>query len=191
MKRIALSLMTIAAVAVMATSATSAYFSDSKVVANNTFSTGTVKIGAIWNMPIAISGLYPTAVKTSEIIAVQYDGTVEGDLYYGFKHESGASVLGDVLYFKVERVDANGNHLGWINANWVQADFPYTNWTKLASGLNKGEWAYYKVHVTMDANASNTYNVIGGLTAKAGFVFYAVQENGSIPTQSPVNFTQS
>ena len=180
MKRIALSLMTIATVAIMATGATSAYFTDSKVVSWNTFTTGTVKIGSTYQMPITVAGLYPGAVKTSDIFAVNYDGTIKGDLYYGFKNVPGYANLEPVVDFRIERVNADGSHVEWVYSGWVHAAYPFTNWTKIASGLSHGEWAYYKVQVKMDASAGNEYQ---GATAYNDIVLYAVQEGGSTSGQ--------
>lgn len=185
MKRIAMSLMTIATIAVLAVGATGAYFSDSRVVGPNTFTTGTVKIGSTYQMPITVSGLYPGAVKTSDIFAVNYDGTIKGDLYFGFKNIPGYANLEPVLQFQVERVNADGSHVEWIYTNWVNAPYPFTNWTKLASGLNQGEWAYYKAHVKMSTNAGNEYQ---GATAYNNVVLYAVQEGGPYPAGAPETY---
>jgi predicted ribosomally synthesized peptide with SipW-like signal peptide len=182
MKKIAMSLATIAMVATMSIGATGAYFSDTKIVSGNTFSTGTVKLGGTYNAPIHVSGLYPGAVKTTDAFGVQYTGTLKGDLYFGFKTQSGGAVMGDELDYRVYKVDANGNYTGWVNENWQHADYPYTNWSKIAAGLSQNEWASYKVEVRMDADAANT---LQGSTAYNKFVFYAVQEGG-FPVGQPI-----
>ncbi len=77
MKRIALSLMTIAAVAIMATGATSAYFSDTAAIKGNTFSTGTLELRV--NRQPTVAGAVFTAVapgdmKTSPVYNIQNYG---------------------------------------------------------------------------------------------------------------------
>jgi len=181
MKRIALSLMTIAVVATMAASATNAYFSDTKIVANNTFSTGTVTLGEVYNMPINISGLYPGAEKSSDLVAVNYTGSLKGDLYFGFKEVPGHANFTNYIKFQVEVLDSNGNHVDWVYPTWQEALYPYTDWTKAASGLNQNDWARYKVYVQM---GTDTPNSLQGKTAYADIVFYAIQE-GATPTGDP------
>jgi len=188
MKKIALSLATIAAMLTMTVAATGAYFSDSKVVSGNTFTTGTVRIDQSLQAPITITGLYPGADKTSDIFPVTYNGNINGDLYFGFKHVSGGAVLGDVLYFQVEKINPDGSSAGYVYTNWVQADYPYGNWTKVASGLTQGQTAYYKIHVMM-ADTGVAQNNLQGQTALADIVLYAVQQGGNAPTTAPINFT--
>lgn len=189
MKRILLSLCTIAAVAVMATGATSAYFSDSKVIENNRISTGTVTLSDAYVAPLSITGLYPGATGSSNT-SIKYTGTINGDLYFGFQHASGGAVLGDELSFAIARVDGNTGAETFITG-WVRADVPYSSWTKIASNLNQNETAYYKVYVQMDSDATNTGangQSLQGQTALFDTIFYAVQAGGEAPQTAPINF---
>lgn len=186
MKNIALSLAAIATVLTMSVAATGAYFSDSKVVEGSTFATGTVSLNQAWLKPINVAGLYPGAEKT-DTFHVQYTGSVKGDLYFGFQHKSGGDVLGNDLTFAIEKTQADGTSLGYITG-WVTADYPYGQWISLASGLNQNELAYYKVHIKMK-DTDSAQNSEQGKTALANIVLYAVQQGGSKPNQTPINFT--
>jgi hypothetical protein len=186
MKKIALSLATIAAMLTMTVAATGAYFSDARLVSGNTFSTGTVTLNKSWLAPIAITGLYPGAEKTATF-NVQYTGSVKGDLYFGFQHASGGAVLGQDLSFAVEQTDGNGHSLGYVTG-WVTADFPYQNWIKIASGLNQNDPVYYTVHVKM-TDTGVAQNTEQGQTALADIVLYAVQQGVPAPTTWPMYFT--
>jgi predicted ribosomally synthesized peptide with SipW-like signal peptide len=177
MKRIALSLATIAAVITMTVAATGAYFSDTQSV-NGTFATGTVSLDDSWLTPISITGLYPGAESTANF-NVNYIGSVKGDIYFSFQHASGGAVLGDELSFRVEKTDGNGTSLGYVTG-WLTADQPYTQWIKLASGVSQNTPAYYTVHVYMRETGLNTE--LQGLTAKADIVIYAVQQGGLTPS---------
>jgi predicted ribosomally synthesized peptide with SipW-like signal peptide len=187
MKKIAISLSMIAFVAMMAVGATGAYFSDSKIVGNNTFATGTVDINNAWQAPITIAGLYPGAVKTADF-SVKYDGSIKGDLYFGFKVVPGHVVLGSELQFQIEKINASdGLSAGFVYGDWVSADFPYGSWTKIASGLNKDQSVYYKVHVKM-IERGVSQDGFQGMTAYNDIVLYAVQENGPSPATPPATF---
>jgi predicted ribosomally synthesized peptide with SipW-like signal peptide len=179
MKKILLSLLTIALVSVVAVGATRAYFADDEIVPGNTFSTGTVRIGETWQMPLTFSGLYPAAEQTSPIFAVKYIGSVKGDLYYGLKFTPNHDDLSGVLYIQIERVTSAGDHIDWIYGGWTSVTQPFNNWTKVASGLNQNEWAYYKLSVRMDQNAGNEYQ---DKTAVNDVVLYAVQQGGPTPS---------
>lgn len=185
MRKILMSLVMIILVATVATGATQAYFTDDEIVSGNTFSTGTVSIGETWHMPLTFSGLYPAAEQTSPIFAVKYTGSVKGDLYYGLKFTPGHDDLSDVLYIQIERVTSAGDHIAWIYGGWTSVTQPFQNWTKVASGLNQNEWAYYKLSVRMGQDAGDEYQ---NKTAVNDVVLYAVQQGGSGPSVPPLNY---
>ena len=185
MKKILLSVLTIALVATVAVGATRAFFFDDEISSGNTFTTGTVAIGETWQMPLTFSGLYPGAEQTSPMFAVKYTGSVKGDLYYGLRFTPGYANLENVLSIQIERVTSAGDHISWIYGGWTPVAWPFSNWTKTASGLNENEWAYYKLSVRMDPNAGNEFQ---GKTAVNDIVLYAVQEGGSAPSVIPYGY---
>lgn len=186
MKRIALSLLTIAAVLTMSVAATGAYFSDSQQITGNTFSTGTVELNKSWLKPITVAGLYPGSEQT-DTFYVQYKGSVKGDLYFGFKQQSGGDVLGQDLQFKVEKTNADGSSPVDLTG-WLVADYPYQHWINITpNGISQDEAAYYKVHVWMNETGL-AQNLEQGKKALANIILYAVQQGGSAPTIIPNSF---
>lgn len=94
MKKIALSLMTIAVVVTFAVGATSAYYTDNEVISGNTFSTGTVDIGSLANTHIVVTNLAPGAWRSYDV-NVPYVGSLNADLYAGAR---GCSYPNDSTY---------------------------------------------------------------------------------------------
>lgn len=178
MKRIALSLMTIATVALLSVSATSAYFSDTKAVAGNTFATGTVKLGSVYNMPVKVTNLIPGIAQTTTV-GFQYAGSTKADVYLGNRGNAATPAyrLADVLYVKIVDHANSSNVLyeGWANGL-------ASAWRKVATNISAG-WQYYDVTFTLSSSAGNDYQ--NKVNKNTEFLFYAVQTGGSIPTTVP------
>jgi predicted ribosomally synthesized peptide with SipW-like signal peptide len=176
MKRIALSLMTIAAVVVVAVGATSAYFSDGKVIDGNTFATGTVTLGNVSGMPVTVSGLTPgkTITKT---IGFRYNGSVNADIYLGNRGEvPPPNYLADKLVVTI--IDqSNGSWLFNDTANKLAGD-----WLKMVSNGSAG-WRYYEVRFKLDELAGNEYQNVTNTDTE--FLLYAVQAEGPKPDIKP------
>lgn len=181
MKRIALSLMTIAAVVVVAVGATSAYFSDSKVVSGNTFSTGEVMLGSVSGMPVTVTGLTP-GKSITKTVGFQYTGSIPADVYIGnrgnpAKASDPEAYLADVLKVKIAKY--NEPEVVYFN-NY--AKYLASDWKKIAMNMSAG-WAWYDVTFTLDASAGNEYKNVQNTGTE--FLLYAVQPEGGAPTTVP------
>jgi predicted ribosomally synthesized peptide with SipW-like signal peptide len=170
MKRIALSLMTIAAVVVVAVGATSAYYSDSKVIKGNTFSTGSVMLGSVSGMPVTVTGLTPGKSITKPV-GFQYTGSMKADIYIGNRGNQAPEFtdddyLADVLRVKiVDTADSSVKFNGYAKGL-------AESWRGIASDMSAG-WKWYDVTFTLDADAGNEFQNNQNLGTE--FLLYAVQ----------------
>jgi predicted ribosomally synthesized peptide with SipW-like signal peptide len=116
MKRIALSLMTIAAVAVMATSATGAYFSDSADVSDNTFTAGTLDLkvnGADSASQVyKFNNLKPGAWDLTGQAILKNTGSVEGHAWLEIVNVRNTGELGSLVKASFQENDQDWTRFG-------------------------------------------------------------------------------
>jgi predicted ribosomally synthesized peptide with SipW-like signal peptide len=178
MKRIMLSLLTIAAVAVMATGATSAYFSDSEVVAGNTFSTGTVSFGELGGMKINLSGMVPGVAQT-KVVGFEYTGSTNADVWVGAR---GTSEPGQPQFFAdVVDVTIADYNTGQVYYSGLVAGLG-NDWNWVASNTGAG-MKYYNATFTMHTDAGDKYQ--NQTNWDTEFLLYAVQTGAPKPASVP------
>jgi predicted ribosomally synthesized peptide with SipW-like signal peptide len=148
MRKIALSMAIIAAVCLLAVGATSAYFSSTATVTNNTFSTGTLQIrtnGMVTRPGETFSPMAPDQVGTAQFDVNNFgspwfagpSNLTAKKLLLSVNNATGDSGLWNSLYIKVE---VNRGWPNWQQAYWgpisglSNADLLHPNWTELAPG---------------------------------------------------------
>lgn len=176
MKKIALSLMTIATVMVVAVGATSAYFSDARIIGNNTFSTGTVTLGNVNDMSVQVNGLIPGQTQTRNV-GFAYTGSTGADIYIGNRGAAGGPnfYLANKLYVQI--FDKDGNEVFYGTADKLA-----TNWTRLVNNGGNG-WYSFEVRFTLSTDVGNSFQNQSNVITE--FLLYAVQNDGPIPTIRP------
>lgn len=176
MKRIAMSLVTIAAVACLVVGATGAWFTDQATVTGNTFSTGVLDIdasGSAWNNVTIAGNMKPgdTINKTFTVInknQANFGGnsTLSGKLSISTPYASGSGDLYNYMKAKVTRMQ------------WGQV-VVFDGWLRDINGvdgqaiLQPGWSQEYKVELTLPADAGNGYE---GLTSTFNFVVDATTQ---------------
>jgi len=148
MLRIAKSLLTIVAVATIATSATGAYFTSSDLVAGNTFSTGTlhVKINEGVNKPMHAVNMKPGDEITGWFDAYN-DGTLEAEYYFYISGVTGNATIRDNLMIELRDGGYTGAGDGPIIYTGRLID--------LAGTANMMKVSNYNVHAGSTAGGDN------------------------------------
>jgi predicted ribosomally synthesized peptide with SipW-like signal peptide len=153
MKRIAMSLVTIAAVACLVVGATGAYFSSTATVTNNTFSTGTLEIRV--NSQPTITGATFSPMAPGQKGGSNFDINNYGapwfagpsnlkakTLLLSVMNATGDSSLWSNLYIRVQVTRTSG--ATWQNVYWgpisslSNADLLHPYWTELIPGSSEG-----------------------------------------------------
>jgi predicted ribosomally synthesized peptide with SipW-like signal peptide len=152
MKRIAMSLVTIAAVACLVVGATGAYFSSTATVTNNTFSTGTLEIRV--NSQPTITGATFSPMAPGQKGGSHFDINNYGPPWFpagpsnltaktlllSVMNATGDSTLWSNLYI---RVQVNRGWPSWQNvysgpiSGLSNADLLHPNWTELIPGSSE------------------------------------------------------
>jgi predicted ribosomally synthesized peptide with SipW-like signal peptide len=181
--RIFLSVFTIVMVVSGIAAASYAYFTDGKVLGNNTFSTGTVTIGDFNVSGLSVTGLVPGVPKVIENIGVNYIGTINADIYIGARGTSqpgDTKYIADKLYLRIyKQGTSNLVWEGWTNAL-------STNWIQVADNV-PGGWQAYDLQFTLDPSIDNTHQGVSNTDTE--LLFYAVQDGGPVPTGYPYTKT--
>jgi predicted ribosomally synthesized peptide with SipW-like signal peptide len=154
MKKILMSLLTVALVSSIAIGATQAYFSDTEIISGNTFASGSVTIGETRGLPFSFTNLIPT-IEQSKNADVQYVGTTPADIYVGIAHQSGFAFFdptGPTSYIQVAIKD---RQTGDLIRSWTDAEHYFANWTKIATNVSPNQWKYYEILVRLKSNAGN------------------------------------
>jgi predicted ribosomally synthesized peptide with SipW-like signal peptide len=178
MKKITLSLLTIAAVVVMVVGVSQAYFTDGKVIDGNTYATGEVTLGDVSPMKLTVLGLTPgkTITKTMNF---QYVGSERADVYLGNRHENPGGVNNSDTELRKLRVkiwNSEGTHFD---------DYAYKlaeSWYPIANNMKDGT-KYYTIEFTLDADAGNEYQ--GVHNNGTVILLYAIQAGAPGPTSIP------
>jgi predicted ribosomally synthesized peptide with SipW-like signal peptide len=183
MKRIAMSLMTIAAIAVMAIGATGAYFTDQKVVAGNTFTAGRVQIqiNGAGAAPQTFTNMAP-GVWTAPVEYQIYNLSTSLPVKYYFEDRAvSESVAGyyDKINVIVRHTNAGTpNPAGWpivYNGTLRNLAVNSTGTPGIISPtLGTNITHVFYMQFELDPSAGNVYQ---GATATADFVFNATQDN--------------
>lgn len=177
MKRIALSLATIAAVVTLSVASTGAYFSDTKVAYNNTFATGTVTLADVSGASLTVTNLVPGIPQTFDR-SIGYVGSANADLYMGNRGYSAPAdnnYIADKLWVTIYDKDGWAvKYNGWANGL-------ATSWTQIASNVTQNTTKDYRMVFTLDNSFTNqTVN-----NTDTQILFYAVQTNGPVPATPP------
>jgi predicted ribosomally synthesized peptide with SipW-like signal peptide len=204
-KKIILSLAMISLAIAGVTSATIAYFSDTARVSNNVFAMGTVTLGGTQNMPFELSNLAPGEISVTDVMRIQYTGSLPADLYFGLKHQSGHD-LKEILQYRIERMEwVSGT--GWEHDAWIggpgwknpgDSEGPFAKWIKIQTNLTENQWGNFKLHIKVRAgeevdfpHSSGSYSVSDwnwyqGKSATNQVILYAVQTgSGYVPATPP------
>lgn len=206
MKKIILSLSIIGIVSALAIGGTMAYFTTAKKVSGNVFAMGTVSLGETQNMPFTLNNLAPGGEAETDILRVQYTGTLPADLYFGVKAQYGAD-LKDILQYRIEKMKWESG-TGWVTDGWVGGsgwkdvggtEGPFAKWIKVKSNLAQNDWGNFKLYLKVKAGDEATFpltltggdtvpnwNWYQGKSATNQIILYAVQAgSGYIPTTPP------
>jgi predicted ribosomally synthesized peptide with SipW-like signal peptide len=178
-KRIILSVIMITVAVSAVAAATSAYFSDGKVLSANTFATGTVKIGELNVTSLNVTGLTPGVPVLVPNIGVNYTGTINADLFVGARGTSqpqDSTFLANILYLRIFQQ-------GTQNVVWegLVSDLS-TGWRALANNISAG-WQAYDLQFTLDQNVGNSKQNITNIDTE--ILIYAVQHGGTVPSTVP------
>ncbi|MCX6728647.1 MAG: TasA family protein [Candidatus Saccharibacteria bacterium] len=176
MKRIALSLMTIAVVLTMSIAATGAYFSDTAVVRGNTFSTGSVKIGNVSGNSISVTNLVPGDWTGYYPFNVPYIGSINADIYTGVTGANPGTPSNE--FADKLTVDIYSYDTGTAVWSGLAKDLS-GNWLKVASNVAPNATKHYGIRFMLDPNVDDTYQNINNIDTT--FLIYAVQANGPAP----------
>jgi|GEM_PF-2574864 hypothetical protein len=179
MKKIALSLATIAAAVTLAASATGAYFSSSWVSAGNQFTTGSLTLDSSYGLPIIVTNLMPGVPQTVNV-GIHYTGGSNADIWLGSLDTagySGSTYIGNELNVQVVGADSYNNGVTYYSGTLNNLQ---NNWNWIASNVGNG-WYEYNVTFTLADSATNQ-NVNNTTT---DFLFYAVQTGAGAPTTAP------
>jgi len=189
-KKIILSLAMIALVIAGVTSATVAYFSNTAVSHNNTFTMGTVDVANISGLPFMFTDMIPGEQKEWGIIKVRNTGSMPIDLYIGEKDTTptgwNAGDFKDVVDYAINEVAcSNGAHIKtWIN--WQRVYWLFTSWNKIGENIPALGDKCYKVYVKPRASMINSFQ---GTGARTDVFIYAVQSGYSAPSTAPWQYT--
>jgi hypothetical protein len=178
MKRIALSLATIAAVLTMSIAATGAYFSSSAYVNGNTFSTGSVTLGSLAGDNLNVTNLTPGVWTPAYPFNVPYVGTINADIYAGV---TGTSHPGDLNYIANKlTVQVYSYDTGSVVWQGLASDLS-TNWLKIATNVPQSATEHYGLSFLLDSSFSTQ----GVNNIDTVFLIYAVQNGGPAPATAP------
>lgn len=177
MKKIMLSLFTIAAVAVLATGATSAYFSDHARISTNTFSTGTVKIGNMSSTHLNVANLEPGVWTQGYNVDVPYIGSLNADLYAAaYGAGTVETYLGDQLTVQILNKDT-----GVVAYQGLTSGLSHS-WASVAANVGPNSWNHFSLAFYLDPLSEKQ----GVLNNDTYFLLYAVQHNGPAPLDSAI-----
>lgn len=173
----------IALVGGSAIAVTRAYFSNSQVLEQNTFTTGTVKIGGNVGFPMTVTGLAP-GVEVVKNVQLGYTGSLNADIWLGVSGTDAPYYMGDFVNVKIYNPE-----MGWIY-NGLVSGLSH-DWTKIASNISTGKVNDYQITFTIDPNYAENASQ-GQTNTNTVFKIYAVQTGGSKPSNLPyvngVNF---
>ncbi len=182
-KRILLAAFTIMVVSALVVGGTIAYFSGTADEIA-TISTATINIGDTSNFPLNFQNMLPGESQSQEV-AVKNGGSRQADLYVQLLSTSGGTNFctpSDVLNVKIQQIDGWGGGVvnTWYNGSICNL-FP--GWSgstiaKVANDVNPGDWAYFRVTLTLDATAGNAYQ---GASNTDTVHMIAVQYDGPSP----------
>ena len=179
LKRIILSVFLITMTVTAVATATYAYFTDGKVLGNNTFASGNVYLGDFNVTSLTVTGLVPGVPKVVENFGVNYVGNIDADLYAGARGTLGPGQPGyiaDKLYLRI--YDHNTSALIWQGYTSALS----SAWRKVATNISAG-WQAYDLQFTLDASAGNTYQNVTNTDTE--ILIYSVQTGGPVPTTVP------
>ena len=177
MKKILLSLALIGLTAGAVGGATWAYFSDTKVLGNNTFSAGTVELGAITPGNITLTDLKPGETRQLEF-SLGYSGSINAKIFLGAGGSSpttSPNYLADHLQVQIyEGADLKFDHT---------AQYLSTYWFKLIDDAAPGSTKNYVVKFTLDAETPNEHQAANNTDTV--LLFQALQLEATDPTSMP------
>jgi predicted ribosomally synthesized peptide with SipW-like signal peptide len=182
-KRILAAALVIVVVSALVTGGTIAYFSGT-ADQNTTVTTATINIGGAANFPLDFLNMLPGESQSKEV-AVQNGGSRPADLYVQLLSTSDGTnfcVPNDVLRVKIQQINGWGGAVigTWYNDSICKL-FP--GWSgstiaKVADNVAAGDWAYFRVTLTLDATAGNAYQ---GASNTDTVHMIAVQYDGPAP----------
>jgi type 1 fimbria pilin len=185
MRKILISLITIAALSTAAFAATRAYFSDGELLGSNTFSTGTVDLDKsyMWGFPINLTNIAP-GVSQSKAVTIRYRGTLNANMFLGVTGNRGPGDTGyiaDVLNVKIEDTDTHTVLFDGL-ANLLSG-----SWYSIASNVSQNQDKHYTLTFTLNSTAGNEYQ--GVVNDDTVFMIYAAQVGAPAPTGHPYQQT--
>ena len=176
MKKILFSLALIGLAATGGVLGTRAWFSDAKVLGNNTFATGTVKLDESLNQSITVTGLKP-GQEVEQLLAFNYVGSLGANLFLGAGGTSGKqdpAYIADHLYLKIYLGDT------WKWEGYVSE--LSEEWTKIAT-VEGSTGLSYKLKFRLDANTPNEHQGVTNIDTV--LVVMAVQKEAPAPLGEP------
>lgn len=172
-KRLALSLLTIAAISLMVSAATFALFSATTTNADNTFTAGTVTLGQPADALIDISNIAPGDSGVAGTFAVTYTGNL--DAWLGLDTAVNGAIFGGSNPLTIDIVDNAGNHYNQAAQNQVVGTAP------VASGTTVTFTANYSFPLAAD----NSYQ---GATGTLTMSVHAVQARNNTTGNGPTSW---
>lgn len=132
MKRVYLSLATVAAIAAVTTAGSFALFTSETRNANNTFATGTVSIGDITGTAINVTNLAPGDTGSAGGLSVTYTGSIEA--WIGVKATPSGDLFAGATPLSVT-VTADGENVA-LDSAWHALTNQYTNGANVPIGVD-------------------------------------------------------
>lgn len=176
MRKILLSILTIGFVAIVAIGATVAYFSATSTVLENTFASGNVTLGEVWNLPLTFGNLIP-GIEQSRDAAIKYTGTTPADIYIGMANQSGYAWYDPSTNIsKMEFAIWSAEDGIWL-VNWSPVKNILADWIKVASNVNPNTWRHYTVKVRVYPDVGEEAE---GQTNVSKLIIHAVQAGAPV-----------
>lgn len=160
------------------TGAVIAYFSDTKIISGNTFTTGSVKLDSSLTSPINFENLLPGETQSQDI-SIKYDGTVNADLYFGISNQFLInspfynSEL-DESYLELSVFDKDSNE---TIIDWQDYKFFLTNWSELMAQVDPGTTKNYRIDALLKSSVSND---LQGKIDSSNLIFHTVQSGAGV-----------
>lgn len=178
-RRVLASLLVIAVVAGLVGAGTWAWFTDTEAEVAYT-TNARVEVGERTGFPLEFYNLTPDVTTDWKQVSIKNDSTIPADLYIGEQVISNTCPgLPDKLTVDIHR---------WLGGDsWESVyhggGYPlFTQWWPVADNMPASATYYYRVRITLDKSADNTYQ---GCDLASYVLLHAAQYNGLAPSGTP------
>jgi predicted ribosomally synthesized peptide with SipW-like signal peptide len=177
-KKIFVSFLVLILLLIGTTGAVIAYFSDTKIISDNTFTTGSVRLDSSLTTPIIFENLLP-GDSQSQDISIKYDGTVKADLYFGISNQN---LINSPFYNSVEEesyleLSVFDNDSSETIIDWQDYKFFLINWSELMAQVDPGTTKNYRIDARLKSSVEND---LQGKTDSSNLIFHTVQSGAGV-----------